>query len=181
MSTIDSPVIGKYRELEAICQEYDPCCVNVAQLIAELISSRLPSVIVEHIGSTAVPGCCGKGVIDLMALYSEGELEQLKTLLDELGFQKQSTRDPFPESRPMRLGSVVYRGLEYRLHVHVIAADAEEARVLKKFRDRLREDVELREAYVASKREIIASGITDSVDYSNAKDEFIKGIISLNK
>ena len=57
--------------------------------------------LIHHIGSTAVMGCAGKGAIDLMVLYSPGCLTLAKRVLDELGFQRQTTRDPFPEDRPM--------------------------------------------------------------------------------
>ena len=40
---------------------------------------------VEHIGSTSVPGCAGKGIIDLMVLYPVGGLEHARQVLDSLG------------------------------------------------------------------------------------------------
>src|SRR5262245_12291602 len=105
--TSDS-LIQPYKELPAACHDYDPRAAQVAARLAELVEQRLPELIVEHIGSTAVPGCAGKGVVDLMLLYPTGRLEAAKALLDQLGFQRQSTRDPWPETRPMRLGAYEY-------------------------------------------------------------------------
>ena len=45
------------------------------------------------------------------------------------------------------------------------------------FRACLRADPELMKAYVAQKRKIIASGITDSLEYCYAKGEFIKAVL----
>jgi GrpB-like predicted nucleotidyltransferase (UPF0157 family) len=166
-------IIKPYDSLPAMCLHYDPRAPDVAERVGLLIRTHLPEVTVEHIGSTAVPGLCGKGVIDLMIAYSEGRLEDVKAVLNVLGFQRQSTRDPFPESRPMRVGSLQHDGRTFQLHVHVIAGTSPETKMLRDFRDRLRADPALRADYVRRKRQIIAEGIVDSVEYCERKGEFI--------
>jgi GrpB-like predicted nucleotidyltransferase (UPF0157 family) len=109
-----------------------------------------------------------------MLLYPEGQLAAARDVLAVLGFQRQTTRDPFPEERPMRTGSVEYAGTTFLLHVHVIAASAPEVEVLRSFRDRLRADPSLVAAYVATKQAIIATGCTDSVDYAIRKGQFVR-------
>jgi GrpB-like predicted nucleotidyltransferase (UPF0157 family)/mannose-6-phosphate isomerase-like protein (cupin superfamily) len=138
-----------------------------------LIESHLRGVEVEHVGSTAVPGCAGKGIVDLMILYPPGRLAEVRDGLDALGFQRQTGRDPWPEERPMRVGSTDYDGTRFRIHAHVIASDSPEVVELRTFRDRLRNEPVLLAQYVALKRKIITEGITDSVDYSMCKTEFI--------
>jgi GrpB-like predicted nucleotidyltransferase (UPF0157 family) len=170
--------IEPYTDAPATCDEYDADAPAVAQLIAEAITSVEAGLVVEHIGSTAVPGCAGKGIVDLMVLYAPGHLPQAKRALDALGFQRQSTRDAFPEDRPMRVGAVDVNGRRFRVHAHVIAADGMEASVLRAFRDRLRAEPGLRAAYEQCKRNILANGITDSVDYAEAKTEFIQGDVT---
>ena len=164
-------IIGPYEDRPAVCHGYDPRAAEVAQRVTAVIRFHLPGVSVEHIGSTSVPGCAGKGIVDLMLLYPEGQLEVARDVLDSLGFQKQTTRDPFPEDRPMRTGSVVHDGTTFLLHVHVIAASSPEAAGLRRFRDQLRADPDLVASYVAAKKAIIASGVTDSVDYCIRKGE----------
>src|SRR4029450_9192901 len=132
---------------------------------------------VQHIGSTSGPGCSGKGILDLLLLYPPGGLAAARDALASLGFQPQPGRDPWPEERPMRVGSVSHDGGRFALHVHVVAGgSAEEARDLAS-RDRLRADPALVDAYVARKREIIGAGVIDSVDYSRAKGPFIEEVI----
>ena len=46
-------------------QEYDARAPEIARLVSEMIQVAIPEVIVEHVGSTAIPGCSGRGVIDL--------------------------------------------------------------------------------------------------------------------
>ena len=128
---------------------------------------------VDHIGSTSVPRCCGKGVIDLAITYLEGDLEIAKAALDALGFQRQRGRDPFPETRPMREGSIAALGSTFNIHAHVIVRDGQEHRELLGFRDALGSDPALRSAYETEKRRILDSGTTDSLEYCYAKGDFI--------
>jgi GrpB-like predicted nucleotidyltransferase (UPF0157 family) len=84
--------IGEHEHAPAACLPYDPRAPEVARMVTGMIHQQLPHVLVEHVGSTAVPRCAGKGVIDLLIPYREGELEPVKETLQELGFQRQSTR-----------------------------------------------------------------------------------------
>lgn len=86
------PIIGPYEERKAACRDYDPRTAEVAKQIAAIIQAHLSGVFVEHIGSTSVPGCAGKGIVDLMLLYPDGQLAAAKAVLDALGFQRQTTR-----------------------------------------------------------------------------------------
>jgi len=174
----ESRRIGPYVPSSASCNDHDPRTVQVARQVGRLIKSHLPEVVVEHVGSTAVPGCAGKGIVDLMVLYPPGRLTDVRDALDALGFQRQTGRDPFPEERPMRVGSIEYDDARFRLHAHVIASDSPEVVGLRIFRDRLREDPALLEKYVQLKRKLIAEGVTDSLDYAIRKGEFFAGIVS---
>lgn len=146
----------------------------VAKLVGDLITDAGTDLVVEHIGSTSVPGCWGKGVVDLLVMYAPGGLEAARDTLDRLAFQRQGDPDPFPESRPMRVGSVDHLSRLYRIHAHVLKKGSVEGRDLIKFRDLLRIDDGLRRAYEAEKRKILAQGITKGAEYSNAKGEFIR-------
>lgn len=171
--------IGAYWAATPQCEEWDAAVLVIAERVSEMIRRELPGVSIEHIGSTAVPGCAGKGIIDLMLLYPDGKLEAAKTVLENLGFQHQVTPDRFPEVRPMRTGSIEQEGRTYRLHVHVIAASSPEADELRRFRDRLREDNGLRERYVVEKRRILALGVFDSIDYAEKKGKFVQEFLRL--
>jgi GrpB-like predicted nucleotidyltransferase (UPF0157 family) len=48
--------VGPYEHLPAICDDYDPRAVKVARLVAEMITTHFPAAMVEHVGSTSVPG-----------------------------------------------------------------------------------------------------------------------------
>ena len=156
---------------------YDPRAAEVARSIVAIIREHLPRLSVEHVGSTAVPGCAGKGVVDLMIAASSEETPAVKQLLDRLGFQRQTGEDAFPETRPMRQGSFAQDGEMFLVHLHVIPADSPEVDEMRFFRACLRADPELLHAYVARKREILAAGVTDSLEYCRLKGEFIKEVL----
>lgn len=142
-----------------------------------MIEERIPGIAVEHVGSTAVPGCAGKGVVDLMIPYREGELPHVKRALEGLGFKRQGTRDPFPEDRPMRVGSLEHGCDPSRLHVHVVPAGSGEPEEFRAFRDRLRSDPELLLRYVDRKRRIIEDGATNPVEYVLSKGIFVRQVL----
>lgn len=164
----------EYTKQPAVCSPWDPRAVEVAGLVAEALSLRMPCLRIEHVGSTAVPGCDGKGVVDLAVIYPDGMLEAARDLVDSMGFQRQRNADPFPEDRPMRTGAIEYDGKTYRLHVHILNTESDEVTELLTFRDRLRNEADLREAYIARKREVIETGTTDSLQYCYAKGGFIE-------
>ena len=157
--------------------EYDPGAVGAAAQAAALIESAVPWAEVEHIGSTAVPDCAGKGIVDLMALYPAGKLEATRDAVDRIGFQRQKAGHIFPEERPMRVGAIQHAGKRYRLHLHLIGMDSPEKESLRRFRDALRADPALRDAYQAKKRAILRSGLREPKDYTHAKGEFINAVI----
>jgi GrpB-like predicted nucleotidyltransferase (UPF0157 family) len=172
------PRIEPYHHTPATCVQFDPRAAEVAEVVAHMVAERCPAVTVEHIGSTAIPSCAGKGIVDLMAVYPDGMLVAVRTAIDALGFQRQTFGDPFPEERPMRVGTLRWRERRYRIHVHVLAASSPEVGALRCFRDRLCANPDLVSAYVDRKRDLIEAGVVQSPDYSLAKGGFIHAVLA---
>lgn len=169
--------IGRYHHRPATLEDPDPRAAQVAEYVRGLVRAELPDVDVEHVGSTAVPDLPGKGIVDLLLTYPDGMLIQARALLDTLGFQRQEFGDPFPEERPMRVGTVDLDGRTYKVHVHVVCAASEEVVQLRRFRDRLRSDPGLCEAYARRKRELIEAGVVGSPEYAVNKTGFIRDVL----
>jgi GrpB-like predicted nucleotidyltransferase (UPF0157 family) len=139
-----------------------------------LIGERLPDTAVEHVGSSSVPSCAGKGTLDLAIPYrDESHLNAINDVLFALGFGRQRNRDPFPQTRPMRIGAIDDQGETYLLHVHVVPDGTHHLGELVDFRDRLRADPALVAEYVAAKRAVLDAGVRDGDDYAVKKGEFI--------
>ena len=47
-----------------------------ANSVIRVLQTALPGIEIEHVGSTAVPGCDGKGILDLMLLIPIGRLSE---------------------------------------------------------------------------------------------------------
>jgi GrpB-like predicted nucleotidyltransferase (UPF0157 family) len=156
---------------------YDPRAIDVAAAVGLLIENVAPWVKVEHIGSTAIPGCAGKGIVDVMVMYPPSRLEATRAAIDALGFQHQKAGHIFPEERPMRVGAMEHGGSRYRLHAHVIVTTSPEVESLRRFRDLLCADSALRDAYQDKKRAIVHSGVREPRAYTQAKGEFISSVI----
>lgn len=172
-------IIGPYKKPQVSFQPYDHRAPQVANHLIKLAESYLPKVTIEHIGSTAIAGCPGKGIIDLMALYPKGHLNVVKQLFFAMGFQRQGKefRNRFPDTRPVMMGTFEYEKTSFLVYVHVINEDSYEAVRFRIFRDRLCNDSELLSAYIADKNRIVLEGVTDTDDYAEMKKSIIQQIL----
>jgi GrpB-like predicted nucleotidyltransferase (UPF0157 family) len=154
-------------------REYDPEAPWLARRVIGLIADARSGAVAEHVGSSAVPGLAGKGIIDLLLPTPPDDIPEVADALVAAGFQRQTIPDAFPPSRPMLQGAIRHRGTLYRLHVHVVPAGSSEVAAMRGFRDALRADPALRDRYVALKRDIVARGLTDPGAFTHAKRDFI--------
>lgn len=152
-------------------------------LVAEKLKNEIASITdifeVEHVGSTAVPGSSGKGIIDLMALYPEGRLEETKKMLLSIGFCKQGEDFAYkwPEDRPMYLGNYNFDGDIFTIYIHVLRKNSSEVCRFRKFRESLRENADLLEDYCSMKKSLVSGGLKNSDEYTNRKKTIIKKIL----
>ena len=154
--------------------EWSPLYCEVAAIIIDTIKANSEGIDIHHVGSSSVEGCGGKGSIDLAVVYDKGQLDYARAVVDELGFQRQKTRNLFPESRPMRTGAIKHKGKRYKIHVHVLVKNSEEFAEMIQFRDSLRENSDRKRVYIELKKQILSDGVCDSVDYSEKKGRFFK-------
>ncbi len=166
--------LGPYERRPVALQAWDPRVVAVAAEVTELIRSRRPDLHVEHIGSTAVPGLPGKGIVDLGTEAEAAEIPAITAAMYELGFGPQPGPDPWPPTRPMHVGSYRYDDTEFRIHFHVHPLGGDLDHDLA-FRDALRADPALAKAYGRVKSEVLAGadGPLDGVIYQGAKGGWI--------
>ena len=167
-----SKPIGPYERLQAEVHEWDPRTAEVAARVAELVAEHRPDLTVEHIGSTAVPGLPGKGIVDLSIETDPADIPAVVAMLYDLGFGPQPGPDPWPPTRPMPVGSLDLDGERYRIHLHVQPIGGDYPRDLA-FRDALRNDSELRSQYEGLKRGITDAGPVEGLRYTHSKTAWI--------
>jgi GrpB-like predicted nucleotidyltransferase (UPF0157 family) len=143
--------------------------------VIAIINAARPDLVIEHIGSTAVPGLPGKGIIDLGTETDPAEIPTMTSAMYELGFGPQPGPDPWPPTRPMHVGSIWHEGVEYRVHFHVHPRGTRDLAKDLRFRDALRADPELVAGYARVKQRIVdqAGGLVDGPIYQAKKGGWI--------
>jgi GrpB-like predicted nucleotidyltransferase (UPF0157 family) len=131
-----------------------------------------PSVRIEHIGSTSVPGLDAKPIIDLaIALPVSQPPPAAIGPLVSLGYRHRGEYG-LPGREFFTLGEPA------TFHVHVVAENSPHWRAWRDFRDALRGDAGLRERYAALKRELAIRHAGNRPAYTAAKTEFIQAVIA---
>ncbi len=129
---------------------------------------------VEHVGSTAVPGLRAKPVVDILAPVVS--LAQARTAIAAL------TADgwlfwPDDPNRDYRMWFLRPKPEARTHHLHVIQHDHPAARAELAFRDVLRRDAAVRQAYAALKDRLAVLYRTDRDAYTDAKSDFIRSVL----
>ncbi|HEU0245079.1 MAG TPA: 5-(carboxyamino)imidazole ribonucleotide synthase [Candidatus Limnocylindrales bacterium] len=167
--------IRPYERRPASFHPWDPATGDVAREVARLVASACSIAVVEHVGSSSVPGLPGKNFVDLGIEADPDDIPAVSQALLSLGFGRQEGIAPFPPTRPMFTGSVVHEGRSYPIHLHVMPRARGELAELVAFRDALRADPALRDAYAEAKRRIVEDAPDGSANqlYTARKGGFV--------
>ena len=157
--------------------EYDPAWPSEVVHLCDRAQAALGdvAVVIEHVGSTAVPGLPAKDVIDMVVVVeSDDDVNEAISRLEAIGYRARGNlgvegREAFswPEG-------------EKRHHLYVSPATSAELQAQVAFRDRLRADPTVAREYVALKRELAARHHDDRSAYTEAKTEFIEATLGLD-
>jgi GrpB-like predicted nucleotidyltransferase (UPF0157 family) len=135
-----------------------------------------PGTVVEHIGSTAVPGLCSKPVLDiLLGVETLRQVEAAIPALVEAGF---AYRPEYESQIPDRRYFIKPAASLPRLHLHAVTVGSKLWDQHLHFRDRLREDAVLRKDYAALKKHLYIIHAGDKVAYTEAKAPFIQRVLA---
>jgi GrpB-like predicted nucleotidyltransferase (UPF0157 family) len=126
----------------------------------------------QHIGSTAIPGIKAKPILDMMAGVAQLEKVHLcKAPLEALGYD-------YIADAGIANDHVFGKGVERTHYLHVVKyGDAKWANHLC-FRDRLRNDPDLAQAYEKLKEELSRKFSDSHANYHDAKSKFINEVIA---
>jgi len=133
-------------------------------------------VVVEHIGSTSVPGLAAKPVIDAMlGAATLAEIESRIQPLREIGY----TYVPkYERELPMRRYFTSDTVIPLRVHLHAVETGSDFWRTQLAFRDALRGDPALRDDYQALKLRLARTFAHDKAAYTDAKGPFIRSVLN---
>lgn len=153
---------------------YDPAWPAAFAALAARVEAVLRPLgpLIEHVGSTAVPGLPAKPVIDLDVILPVSAHADATALLATLGYVAQGEKGV-----PGRLAFAWPAG-EPRHHLYVGAPEAPGIRQHLVFRDALRADPALRDAYAAAKQTAAAASGGDRDRYLQLKGVFIADVMA---
>jgi GrpB-like predicted nucleotidyltransferase (UPF0157 family) len=144
-----------------------------ADLLAVFAGS---TVVVEHIGSTAVPGLAAKPVIDVvLGAPSLALVESRTSALADAGFvyRPEYERDLQDRRYFVRAGAPLPR-----VHLHAVVHGSRIWQAHLAFRDCLRADPALRAEYQALKLRLAVEHADDKAHYTAAKAPFIARVLA---
>jgi GrpB-like predicted nucleotidyltransferase (UPF0157 family) len=135
------------------------------------------AVIIEHVGSTAVPGLGGKPIIDILVGAPSVEVfDRYIPALVETGYKHvQEFQVAFPQRRFL----VKTHGQPGHFNLNAVRYDTPFWKDLIAFRDGLRADSGVAERYWRLKGLLATRFRNDRQAYSNAKTEFIQSALKM--
>lgn len=135
---------------------------------AATISAALPAAHVEHVGSTSVPGCIGKGDVDVLVRVAPEAFERSREVLDEVLVRSRRNE---PTSSYVEYD---HHEPEACAAVHLVAAGGSHDD-FHRFKALLLDDPVVLQRYNALKRHYDGHPMRD---YRRAKAHFIESLLA---
>lgn len=157
--------------------EPDPAWPEQFEREAERIRSLLGDdvILLEHVGSTSVPGLPAKPIIDILLIVADSGDEPAYAPRLEAGGYVLRIREP--DWHQHRL----FKGPDTNVNVHVFSSDSTEIERMLGFRDRLRSHPTEFDLYLSAKRELAARHWEFVQQYADAKSAVIEAIIARSR
>ena len=166
-------LIGGIEKREIVIVDYDPLWPEQFRKHEAVLSQALGSkaLLIEHVGSTSVPGLAAKPIIDIVVLVEDSadEAAYLPALL-AAGYVLRVREPDWHEHRMLRIPQL-------DVHVHVFSSGSAEVIRQLAFRDHLRSNAEDRLLYESFKRRLAKEDWPDMNAYARAKTEVIEQIL----
>jgi GrpB-like predicted nucleotidyltransferase (UPF0157 family) len=141
-----------------------------AARIRSLLGDRVR--LLEHVGSTSIPGIAAKPIIDIdLAVPDSAHERAYVPDLEADGYVLRGREPAWFEHRFLQRP-------DRSVNLHVFSAGSPEIDRMLAFRDRLRTNDDERRLYEAAKRELAARHWIYVQDYADAKGEVVEGIIA---
>ena len=140
-----------------------------ADRIGSLLGGRV--LLIEHVGSTSVPGLAAKPVIDIvLAVADSADEPAYLPALQAAGYRLVIREPDWYQHR-------VLKGPDTNVNLHVFSAGCPEVERMVAFRDWLRTHDADRDLYARTKRELATRGWTYIQSYADAKTDGVTDIL----
>ncbi len=152
---------------------YDPAWPTLFSRLEQQIREALQDgvLLLEHVGSTSVPGLSAKPVIDMVLAVADSRQEAAYVKpLEEKGFTLRIREPDWHEHR-------LLKPPEINGNLHVFSDGCEEIERMLLFRDWLRKHADDRLLYEKTKRDLATRTWKYTQNYADAKTEVIHEIM----
>jgi GrpB-like predicted nucleotidyltransferase (UPF0157 family) len=153
--------------------EYDPEWPRLFVRDAERIRAALGdrALMIEHVGSTSVPGLAAKPKIDILLEVADTRDEATYVpALEAAGYVLHIREPGWFEHR-------LFKGPETDVNLHVFSTGCEEIERMLRFRDHLRANPADRDLYLRTKRELAQRSWQYTQHYADAKSQVVEEIL----
>ena len=140
---------------------------------AAKIRAALPGKIalLEHVGSTSVPGLTAKPIIDIVLVVADPANEaDYVPALEAAGYTLRIREPDWYQHR-------LLKGADPVVNLHVFGPNCEEVARMQVFRDWLRRNTDDRALYARVKRELAQREWTYTQEYADAKSDVVREIM----
>jgi GrpB-like predicted nucleotidyltransferase (UPF0157 family) len=154
--------------------EYDSAWPVLYEREAARIRAALAdrALLIEHVGSTSVPGLAAKPHIDvLLAVANSSDEASYVPALEDAGYVLHIREPGWHEHR-------AFTGLETDLNLHVFSEGCVEIERMLRFRDHLRRNKTDRLLYERTKRELAQRTWKYGQHYADAKTTIVEEILA---
>ena len=144
---------------------------EAARILEAVERAGLPALAIEHVGSTAVPGLAAKPILDIGA-GRQASIDSLRyvAVFDSLGYVYRGDGG-LP-------GREFFRRGELRSHhLHLVEREGLHWSRYLRFREALRADPALRDAYGELKRALAGEFPRDREGYITGKTDFVERVL----
>src|SRR6266571_5611679 len=153
--------------------DYDPEWPRLYEREAERVQSALGDrvLLLEHVGSTSVPGLAAKPRIDMLLVVADSADEPAYApALEAAGYLLRIREPDWHEHR-------LFKGPDTNINLHVFTTGSEEIRRVLILRDWLRTNEADRQLYARTKQRLASRKWKYVQNYADAKSEVIAGIL----
>ncbi|HLY32613.1 MAG TPA: GrpB family protein [Ktedonobacterales bacterium] len=154
--------------------EYDPEWPRLFEREAERIRAALGDqvLMLEHVGSTSVPGLAAKPLIDILLVVPDSSDEaSYVPPLEAAGYVLRIREPDWYQHR-------LLKGPDTDVNVHVFSQGCPEIGRMLRFRDWLRTHPDDRQLYEHAKRELARQNWKYVQNYADAKSEVVEEIVA---
>lgn len=154
--------------------DYDPDWPRQFAVEASKIRAALGerALLLEHVGSTSVPGLAAKPILDILLVVAESADESVYVPdLEQAGYVLRTREPEWFEHR-------VLKGVDPAVNLHVFSPGCPEAERMLLMRDWLRTHDDDRELYEKTKRELAQRTWKYVQNYADAKTAVVEAILA---